>query len=165
MRRDEADNVYYNTTTGLGGDPHEVWYRFAGKELGYVGNNATSQLTESAAIADRQTWQDTGAFRNGAKYANSFTNFAQSTGAPINSYSQGAASGSYVVQRSGETLRSLAQQLYGDASLWYKIADANGMAGDVSLSEGQRLSLPAGVARTHIEDCARTTFEAELPGW
>ena len=31
VRRDEADNIYYNSTTGLGGDPHEAWYRFGGK--------------------------------------------------------------------------------------------------------------------------------------
>ena len=47
IRRDEQDGTYYNTSTGLGGDPHEVWYRFGGKELGYVGNNgATSGMTE-----------------------------------------------------------------------------------------------------------------------
>jgi len=33
IRRDEADN----TTTY--GDPHEVWYRFAGKQIGFTGNN------------------------------------------------------------------------------------------------------------------------------
>ena len=25
----------------IGGDPHEVWYRFGGKQIGYVGNNGT----------------------------------------------------------------------------------------------------------------------------
>jgi hypothetical protein len=35
LRRDEADANY------SAGDPHEVWYRFGGKQLGYVGNNGT----------------------------------------------------------------------------------------------------------------------------
>lgn len=33
IRRDESDNNYSQ------GDPHEVWYRFNGKQLGYTGNN------------------------------------------------------------------------------------------------------------------------------
>lgn len=33
LKRDEHD---YSTATV--GDPHEIWYRFAGKQMGYVGN-------------------------------------------------------------------------------------------------------------------------------
>lgn len=35
LRRDESDNNYAS------GDPHEVWYRFDGRQLGYTGNNGT----------------------------------------------------------------------------------------------------------------------------
>ena len=35
IRRGEADN---NPNAG---DPHEAWYRFAGRQMGYVGNNGT----------------------------------------------------------------------------------------------------------------------------
>ncbi|MEN2790519.1 LysM peptidoglycan-binding domain-containing protein [Sphingomonas oligophenolica] len=160
IRRDEADQNYWNATNQTGGDPHELWYRFGGKELGYVGNNSTSKLTESASIYDRQAYQANGAFRNGGSYASSYSDFAESSGGPINSYNQGAAGGSYVVQRSGETLRSIAQQVWGDSSLWYKIADANGITGDTQLVEGQHLTLPAGVARNHNNASTLTPYDS-----
>ncbi len=52
--------------------------------------------------------------------------------------------------REGDTLAGIAAALYGDASLWYKIAEANGITGQAALVEGQALTLPAGVQRaTH----------------
>jgi YD repeat-containing protein len=157
IRRDEADGNY-NATTG--GDPHEVWYRFAGRELGYVGNNGTSRTTEAASIQDRRAYQGTGAFRNGSTYAASYADFAQSS-APINSYSQGSAAGGYTVQRTGETLRSVAEQLWGDAGLWYKLAEANGLSGDMALSAGRHLNVPAGVARTHHNAATLRPYDAD----
>lgn len=57
--------------------------------------------------------------------------------------------GTYTLQP-GDTLESVAQQVYGDSSLWYLIADANGISdrkasvgGDKSpIRAGQRLTLP-----------------------
>ena len=138
IRRDESDNNSAN------GDPHEVWYRFNGMEVGYIGNNGTSQLTATGAVADRRVVAGDGAYRNGSTSQTTFNDFAQSV-APLNSFSQGTASGSYVVQRDGETLSSIARNTWGDASLWYEIAEANGLTGNVSLNEGQRLTLPSGV--------------------
>ncbi|HYD79908.1 MAG TPA: hypothetical protein VEC06_08865 [Paucimonas sp.] len=43
----------------------------------------------------------------------------------------------------GETLQMVAARLYGDASLWYKLADANGMSGTERLRGGQMLNAPA----------------------
>ena len=63
---------------------------------------------------------------------------------PINSYYQGAAGGSYRVNQ-GDTLQRIAQSLYGDSSLWYKIAEANGLSAAAALVEGQTLVLPTGV--------------------
>jgi LysM repeat protein len=42
---------------------------------------------------------------------------------------------SYTVM-AGDTLRSIAQSMYGTASLWWKIADANGLLGDAGLPRG-----------------------------
>lgn len=47
----------------------------------------------------------------------------------------------YVVQ-AGDTLAGIAQQVYGDASLWYVVADANGLQTDSDLVTGQTLKLP-----------------------
>jgi hypothetical protein len=48
----------------------------------------------------------------------------------------------------GDTLAGVALQLWGDASLWYKLAAANGLSASSSLSEGQALRLPSGVQRS-----------------
>jgi hypothetical protein len=85
MRRDESDR---NTSAG---DPHEIWYRFGGKEMGYVGNNGTTDVDYAASIAQRTAAAPTGtqgAFRNGATTGASYSDFDQSYN-PINSYEQG----------------------------------------------------------------------------
>src|SRR5262249_13445580 len=64
--------------------------------------------------------------------------------APFNSYYQGSSAGSYTVN-GGETLSSIAQSLWGDASLWWKLAQANGLSGSSALAEGQTLVIPTGV--------------------
>ncbi|HEY0199051.1 MAG TPA: putative Ig domain-containing protein [Rhodanobacter sp.] len=55
-----------------------------------------------------------------------------------------SAGGSRVVVQAGDTLTSLAQRVYGDASRWYVLADANGLssASDV-LVEGASLKAPS----------------------
>ncbi len=69
--------------------------------------------------------------------------------AQITSYNQGSSAGGYTV-RAGETLSSIAASLWGDASLWYRLAQANGLSGDAALMEGQSLRVSAGVMKnTH----------------
>ncbi|WP_448661573.1 GH-E family nuclease [Sphingomonas sp. CJ20] len=142
IRRDEQD---YNWSNG---DPHEIWYRFNGRQLGYVGNNGTNDVSTAQSISERQTVSPTtpGAFRNGASYGSSYAEFANSYD-PINSYSQGSSSGSYTV-RAGDTLQGIALSIYGDSNLWYRIAEANGLTGASALIEGRTLRLPSGVVKT-----------------
>jgi hypothetical protein len=66
FRRDELD------ANNSAGDPHEVWYRFSGRELGYVGNNGTIDTDEVPSINNRTANQGTGAFLNGANSGASF---------------------------------------------------------------------------------------------
>ncbi|HKB12613.1 MAG TPA: LysM peptidoglycan-binding domain-containing protein, partial [Vicinamibacterales bacterium] len=54
----------------------------------------------------------------------------------------------YTVMR-GDTLRSIASALLGDANLWYVIADANGIASDADLQAGMRLTIPNKVLSVH----------------
>lgn len=49
--------------------------------------------------------------------------------------------GAYTV-RTGDTLQSIAQGAYGDSSLWYRIAEANGLASGNALKVGQTLNIP-----------------------
>jgi LysM repeat protein len=165
IRRDETRPYY--APAAQTGSPHEVWYRFAGRQLGYTGNNGTNDLTAAASVGERQLVSPTagniGTFRNSSTYGSSYADFAQSYD-PLNSYNQGAGSGSYTV-RSGDTLQSIAQSLYGDGNLWYKIAEANGLSGNASLIEGRSLTLPAGVAKnTHNTDTFRPYNPQEAIG-
>lgn len=125
IRRDEVGAI-----SGQTGNPHEVWYRYGGRQLGYAGNNGTARVDTAASIYERQaaapTAEYSGTFRHGRDWGYGYADFAQSYD-PISSYSQGSGGGGYVVQ-AGDTLASIAQAVYGDANLWYKIAGANGMA-------------------------------------
>jgi len=69
------------------------------------------------------------------------------------SNSQSGTSG-YVVQ-AGDTLKSMAQAIYGDANLWYVIAAANSLSSDNDLSIGQNLTIPQ--VTTNSNDA--TTFK------
>ncbi|MGC1470762.1 MAG: LysM domain-containing protein, partial [Sphingorhabdus sp.] len=148
IRRDE-------TRTSSPGQmaPHEIFYRFAGRQTGMVGNNGTMEVTYEQSVKDRSAAGPTisdsnaGLFRGGTNSGTvGYADFAQSIGG-FNSYAQASATGSYTV-RAGDTLASIAAQLYGDANLWYRLAEANGLSSQASLIEGQTLVLPTGVTRS-----------------
>lgn len=67
---------------------------------------------------------------------------------PVTNSYPAAATGSYPVQ-AGDTLKGIAQAAYGDSSLWYLIADANGLSGDSDLRIGQVLNIPTKVGGVH----------------
>jgi YD repeat-containing protein len=142
IRRDEADSNYDPYT---GGDPHEVWYRFNGRQMAFSGNNGSLDTDYATSIVNRAKAPGNGAFRFGATSGPNYTDYDPSLDR-INSYSQGGAGGSYTV-RAGDTFASIALNLWGDASLWYKLAEANGISASNSLFEGQRINIPAGVTR------------------
>ncbi len=73
---------------------------------------------------------------------------------PISNVYPAASMGLYQVQ-AGDTLRGIAQAAYGDADLWYQIADANGLRSDAELRVGQTLTIPNRVNSVHN---ASTTF-------
>ncbi|NEX64918.1 LysM peptidoglycan-binding domain-containing protein, partial [Noviherbaspirillum galbum] len=61
---------------------------------------------------------------------------------PVSAASQDSGPAQYRVQKDGETLQSIAKAVWGDASLWYVLADANGMAGDATLKAGDMVTIP-----------------------
>jgi uncharacterized RDD family membrane protein YckC len=145
IRRDEADN---NASYG---DPHEVWYRFAGKQIGFTGNNGAPD----AEIANSSS----GAFAGGSTSPTYYTDFDLS----LTSYAFGSSrsiASTYAVEQ-GDTLESIAAMLWGDASLWYKIAEANGLQGGATLTAGQTLIIPAGIVRSSHN---ASTFAPYDPG-
>ena len=156
---DLTGQVLKRKITTSGSDPTEIWYRFGGREMGYIGNNGTLNVDTNAAIEQRTAESGTGLFRNGAQHGARHVDFDQNYTA-LNSYQQGSASGGYTV-RGGDTLQGIASGLYGDSALWYKIAQANGISGDTPLIEGTTLRLPAGVTRTTYN---ASTFKPYDPG-
>ena len=136
-----------------------MWYRFAGRQMGMITNNGGWEGSYAASVAQRQAAPATtapGAFANGATVGKQEEQFSSNLEV-INSYSQGSVAGSYVV-RSGDSLQAIAQNLWGDSGLWYKLAEANGLSGAASLFEGQTLRLPAGVMRNTYNASSVTPY-------
>ena len=100
---------------------------FDGVRIGDVSNNGTSEIDYATSLAEHTNAQGTGPFRNGSAYASPFADFDQSFD-PINGLTYEAAGTHYTV-KDGDTLATIAQSVWGDASLWYMLADANGMDG------------------------------------
>jgi YD repeat-containing protein len=80
---------------------------------------------------------------------------------PINPYGDGAQStqSGYTV-RGGETLQSIAANVWGDAAMWYLLASANGLTGGETLVAGQSLVIPDRVTNIHNNS---STFEVYDP--
>ncbi|MFZ6044713.1 LysM peptidoglycan-binding domain-containing protein [Pseudomonas sp. CR3202] len=60
----------------------------------------------------------------------------------------------------GDTLASIAQAVWGDAKMWYLIADANGLDPSQELTPGDSLKIPNVVSSTHND---ATTFKPYDP--
>lgn len=80
---------------------------------------------------------------------------------PINEGFPAATSGTYTV-KTGDTLQSIAASVWGDASLWYLIADANGLKGSETLTADMRLTLPNVVTNIHNTSSTHRVFDPGL---
>ena len=79
-------------------------------------------------------------------YNDSVKNF--STYQIVDAAHPGSGPSSYRVN-AGDSLQSIAQMTYGDAALWYLIADANGLSSSSRLQAGTMLTLPNTVGTIH----------------
>lgn len=140
LQRDENDNQ-------SGGDPRELHFYFNGLRVGDISNNGTSDVDYVASIASHTATGGTGAFRGGSSSSTNYADFDQSYD-PINGLTYESTATRYTVQ-SGDTLEAIAQQVWGDASFWYMIADANGLSASDSLVAGQSLIIPNKVHNAH----------------
>jgi YD repeat-containing protein len=138
----------YSSGGGTSNDPQEYFGYVNGVQIAdYTDDNASeTQNYDYQSLINSDALPGTG---SGRLYQGSSTGAAGAeTGTsgydPINAITAGAGKNgrsAYVVQ-SGDTLAGIAQQVWGDASLWYLIADANGLSADSMLTAGQALSLP-----------------------
>jgi nucleoid-associated protein YgaU len=68
---------------------------------------------------------------------------------PINGNYPAGTPGTYAVG-AGDTLQSIAKGAYGDANLWYLIADANGLGGNAEMRVGQVLTISSAESRDEV---------------
>ncbi|MDO9005289.1 MAG: hypothetical protein Q7V20_17725 [Aquabacterium sp.] len=78
----------------------------------------------------------------------------------INASYPGFTSSGYTVKSSSETLQSVALAVFGDSSLWYLIAEANGMSNSTDLVENQNLVIPNKVANVHNNNLTHKVYNA-----
>jgi LysM repeat protein len=140
MQRDEADSL-------SGGDPRELHYYFGGIAVGDVGNNGTSDVDYVTSIADHRAVPGWGPFQYGTTTGTAYADFDQAYD-PINGLTYDSTSSHYTVN-DGDTLQSIAASVWGDASYWYLIVDANGLTGSETLVAGQDLLIPNKVHNSH----------------
>jgi LysM repeat protein len=113
-----VSNVFTQTADASGANPNYLFVHAAGQQQ--------AELREGGQI---RTW-------NGGTYD---TPQIQT----LNGSGNYAAGGGTVTAQQGETLQSLAQRVYGNSSLWYVLADANGLSDpDAGLIAGTQLNTP-----------------------
>ncbi|KAK47825.1 hypothetical protein BG58_41110 [Caballeronia jiangsuensis] len=131
-----------------------AYYYFADNQIGNVGNDGVDRIDyvkQMATAGVSQIGLDDRYKRfKPANSADFDVNYQ-----PINSLYPGSAPGRYTV-KAGDTLRGLAAAYYGDATLWYVIADANGLSASDVLTPGSVLSIPNKVENIHN---SATTFK------
>ena len=141
--------VRTQTTTGTANSPRSFSFYLNGHVIGQIGNDGTDNVDYATTIDRNGSVDGTGPFREGSSSGATFADFDQNYTA-INTGSTGeAGAGSVYSVRHGDSLQSIALGIWGDASLWYMLAEANGLSASSSLSAGQSLIIPAKVAQFH----------------
>ncbi|MDO9005753.1 MAG: LysM peptidoglycan-binding domain-containing protein [Aquabacterium sp.] len=121
----------------------ENYYFFNGKQVGDVAYNTTGAAPRDYAQILAQRPEDA-TQRKAVSSADFDQNFQ-----PIGPNYPGRTGSVYTVGADGESLQGIAQAVWGDASLWYLIADANGLTSSSQLKAGQTLLIPNKVTNVH----------------
>ncbi|HEY4079574.1 MAG TPA: LysM peptidoglycan-binding domain-containing protein [Burkholderiaceae bacterium] len=150
------------TVSGVAQTYKHLYYYADGKRIGDVTTDPSDRVV---SYAEQLAMED--ATKTTKSQEDKFKNYKPVTSAdfdqnyePINASYPGATGSSYTV-RKGDTLSSIAQSVWGDASMWYLIADANGLRGSDTLTAGQVLTIPNKVANIHNN---ANTFRPYNPG-
>lgn len=144
LSRKEADSL----STG---DPQSRYWYFNGQRVGETTNNydwggESSYFTAMTARTARPGSANA-PFVNGTNNPTLNADFDQAYEALTPNSVRGA--GTAWTVRDGDTLAGIAAAVWGDASLWYLIAEANGLTSASLLSAGQTLTVPAKAGNVH----------------
>lgn len=148
---------------GVVGAPIDYWLRFGGREMGKVSNDGFGINDYAQSIAQRATPTGSGPFQFGRTSAVPELAFGSRLN-QVTSFNIGS-NASTITARAGDTLQSIARRLWGDEGLWFKLAQANGLSGDVSFEEGQTVRIPAGIMRNTFNAASLIPLDpSEVPG-
>lgn len=165
--------TYYNNAQGMVlkrteaerglNTPYETYFYYAsGRRVGDVSTNPAARknrvsYAEQLALKEKAPVQQQRDYKRPAPVTSA--DFDQNY-EPINAGYPSSVSSTYTV-RPNDTLSSIAQSVWGDAAMWYLLAEANGLSGSEVLVEGQVLVVPNKV--TNIHNNAKT-FRPYNPG-
>lgn len=127
---------YEDRVRDLGEVVNRLWY----DADGHIQSHTAGGQTEFNLIVNGQVY---------GEESQTADNILGSNYLGVTSASLAAAPSSYSVQSTNETLQGIAQSIWGDANLWYLIADANALGSDAKLTVGQVLRIPARVNTVH----------------
>ena len=131
--------------------------------LGSNGNNGNDRPDMATALNERIAQGPTtpGVFRNGGTGPTPYADFDQAYDA-VSPETLGQSPSAYTV-RNGDSLESIAAQIWGDASLWYMIAEANPSVRSTGsgLAAGTSLIIPNKVANFHNTADTFRPYDAE----
>ncbi len=126
--------------------PRTHTYRFGGREIGIVSNDGTENVDYATLIGHRDD-TGSGTYRYGSATPTVYADF-DSNHVTMAGGAQEETPGIYTAV-GGENLQTVAQAVWGDAGLWYRLAEVNGLSAGTQLNAGQRLVIPNGVAGIH----------------
>jgi YD repeat-containing protein len=166
---DEAANRsfrYVNNAQGLIlkrdqmiGQSFDKWHRYYyvnGNGVGEVGNDGDTSVDYAQQLAADKSVDRKAQYRSWTPIASA--DFDQNYQA-INSTYPGPTPGSYTA-RAGESLYGVAQAVWGDSTLWYLIAEANGLSSNTALKAGQVLTIPNKVTNVHNTSATTKVYNA-----
>ncbi|WP_185734241.1 LysM peptidoglycan-binding domain-containing protein [Burkholderia stagnalis] len=160
QRRDEMRGVSVDVNgriMGAEGDRKHNYYYLNGNRVGNQGNDGIDRVDYMQELAGKLGKGSENQYRVFTPV--STADFDENYMA-INGVYPATSPGQWTV-RDGETLKSIASALWGDSSLWYILADANGLKGSDELRPGQLLTVPNKVTNVHNTS---TTFKPYDPG-
>jgi len=144
------------------GNPEDHYAFLDGRQVAFVTNNGNTDPTRTdyyQGIRTAEEWQSQ-PNPSDPQFQNESFRWATTGGVtdsllgpgsgydPLNPATGAGGNSRYTVQ-AGDTLQGIAGAVWGDSSLWYLIADANGLSGGEALQAGQALTVPGKVTNIH----------------